>query len=229
MVRPYPKPARENKDIVLKQLEDICRRLAFWRDGGICIEQEIDGGRCGGAIQWGHFIPRQQSKYLKYSLSNTFCQCSNHNGLHHHGAQTMGAWYSAKFGEQAHVLIDKMARENVGAKILVSDYRERLEYYIRLYENRPALHDLGTLIQLGYYGDVPQMVNCAVAQKQIWPHGVKNDCRLFHNRVDNLPCGLHALRVGDQAAYSQTTPRPADARIRRKDFDLPVARIYREK
>ena len=149
-----PKPVRENKKNILEQLDDVTRRLVFWRDECRCVEVFMDGGRCFGSIQWGHFIPRQQSKFLKYSLSNTFCQCQTHNYLHDKGAQTMGAWYGLKFGEAALGAIDAAARLNAGGKVYVSDYRETLEHYIELYENRPSVFDFATLVTLGYYGDI---------------------------------------------------------------------------
>lgn len=155
-MKPCPKPANEraNLKIVLEQLEDICRRIVFWRDGGICVERGIDGRRCFGAIQWGHFIPRAQSKFLKYDLGNTFCQCASHNNLHDKGAQTMGVWYAHTFGETAHGAIEEAARLNVGRKIYVADYRETLEKNIALYENRPSIYRFTQLIKLGYYGEI---------------------------------------------------------------------------
>lgn len=164
MAKPCPKPVNEHTNLknVLEQLEDVCRRLVFWRDGGICVEQEMDGRRCYGPIQWGHFIPRKQSKFLKYDLGNTFCQCAGHNNLHDKGAQTMGVWYAQTLGEQAHSAIEAAARLNVGRKIYVSDYREMLERYIYLYENRPTAYRFTQLIEYGYYGEIVKLANSMV-------------------------------------------------------------------
>ena len=155
-MKAYPKPVRENKQNTLEQLEDVVRRIVFWRDGSQCVEAELDGGRCHGSIQWGHFIPRQQSKFLKYDIGNSFCQCQTHNYLHDKGSQTFAAWYAGKFGPRALSNIETAARLNVGRKIYVADYKEQLEKYIAMFENRPSEYDFDTLVQLGYYGEWPK-------------------------------------------------------------------------
>jgi len=167
MAKSYPKPTKADRPkkrkvskprrkILEAQLEDICRQLVFWRDGSQCIERDIDGVRCGGGIQWGHYIPRQQSKWLKYDLGNTFCQCRNHNNLHDKGAQTMAAWFGLKFGAGVQLKMEQVRDWHRGAKDrTIQELEEMLAEYDELLQNRyhvDLTHD--ALMAAGYYGKV---------------------------------------------------------------------------
>lgn len=157
-IRPAPKPTKQRKParkILEQQLEDICKHLVFWRDGAQCIERNIDGARCGGGIQWGHYIPRQQSRWLKYEIGNTFAQCRNHNNLHDKGAQTMGAWFALTFGVTAVVMLEAERAAHRGDKNqTVDELRDMLDRYTELYQNRYFVGlELCDLVAAGYYGE----------------------------------------------------------------------------
>ena len=142
----------------MQQLEDICKLITHWRDGAECVERHIDGVRCGGGIQWGHYIPRSESKWLKYDLGNSFSQCRNHNNLHDKGSQTMGTWFTKQFGQDA---ADAMQAERDthrdGKDRPLFELEEMLAEYTELYQNRFFV-DLETypLLHKGYFGKVIQ-------------------------------------------------------------------------
>lgn len=160
--KPKPEPKRKKarhsinaRKVIEQQLEDICKLLVFWRDGAECVERNMDGGRCGGGVQWGHYVPRQQSRWLKYEIGNTFAQCRNHNLLHDKGAQTMGVWFVSTFGTRAACMIEAERAAHRGEKNqTIDELREMLDRYTELYQNRfyvtPILSDL---IAAGYYGE----------------------------------------------------------------------------
>lgn len=151
------KAARPARKILEKQLEDICRRIVFWRDGMECVEKELDGVRCNEVIQWGHYTPRQQSRWLKYDLGNTFAQCGSHNNLHDKGAQTMGVWFALKFGAETAKAMELERDAHRGKKNRsVVELAEMLARYDNLYENRYAMlgANIQQLVQAGYYGDI---------------------------------------------------------------------------
>lgn len=162
-----PKPTKQPKakrtttkstrTMLEKRLEELCREIVFWRDGSQCVEREIDGGRCRGPIQWGHFIPRQQSAWLKYSIGNTFCQCAGHNLLHDKGAQTFQSWYAMTFGADALRFIDAESRAYVGAKYQIHELGEMIVDYEHLLELRPPVYRFSDLVLMGYFGKWPQM------------------------------------------------------------------------
>ena len=161
-----PKPEKQKKQKKAKvmpkrkmleaQIEAISKLIVFWRDGCQCVEADIDGVRCGGGNQWGHYIPRQQSRWLKYDLGNTFSQCRNHNNLHDKGSQTMGTWFSSTFGVQAALAMEKERDAHRGEKNkTVQELEEMLAHYDELYQNRyTADLTIGGLVMGGYYGEI---------------------------------------------------------------------------
>ena len=155
--KPKPTKGTSEKKIKLlleKEIEKLSRELCRWRDGGVCVEAEIDGGRCSSVIQWGHYIPRQISPFLVLAVGNTFDQCSSHNNLHHHKDPTFGVWYASKFGADANKAIWQIQRLHTGTKgRQVWELEELREHYRYLLDNRPAVHDFATLCRLGYYGE----------------------------------------------------------------------------
>jgi len=155
--RPKKTPRPKNRRKILEsQLEDICKAIVFWRDGAECVERFIDGNRCGGGIQWGHYIPRQQSGWLKYEIGNTFCQCRNHNNLHDKGSQTMAAWFGGVFGVNAQMKMEVERDAHRGkSQRTIQELEELLAYYDELYQNRFYVHlNLNTLMNAGYYGKI---------------------------------------------------------------------------
>jgi len=160
-----PKPTKEKKQkkakvlprrkLLEQQIEATSKLIVFWRDGQQCIEVEIDGVRCGGGNQWGHYIPRKQSHWLKYDLGNTFCQCRNHNNLHDKGSQTMGAWFSMTFGADTALAMEQVRNAHRGEKkMTVQELEELLAHFDDLYQNRYTVNlDLRSLIAAGYYGE----------------------------------------------------------------------------
>lgn len=155
--RPKKTPRPKNRRKILEgQIEAICKQIVFWRDGAECVERFIDGQRCGGEIQWGHYIPRKQSGWLKYDIGNTFCQCRNHNNLHDKGSQTMAAWFGAKFGSDAQIALENERDAHRGkSQRTIQELEELLGYYDSLYQSRYFVDiNLEALLAGGYYGNV---------------------------------------------------------------------------
>jgi len=167
---PHPKPDKKAKGkrtmtkprrkVLNAQLEAIVKQIVFWRDGGQCVEREIDGGRCGNVMQWGHFIPRARSKYLKYDLA-TFVQCNNHNLIHDSrkpggGDPVFGLWVTKKFDVGALEALSLTQRMNIDGKDrTIPELEEMLAYYDELYQNRYyASLDTASLVAAGYYGEI---------------------------------------------------------------------------
>jgi hypothetical protein len=152
--RTFSKPRRK---VLEGQLEAICKLIVFWRDGAVCVERGIDGVRCGGGLQWGHYIPRKQSSWLKYHLGNTFAQCRNHNNLHDKGSQTMAAWFGKTFGAKAQLALENernFARSQ-NLKHTIPQLETMLAHYDELYQNRYFVElDTESQIEAGYYGEV---------------------------------------------------------------------------
>jgi hypothetical protein len=119
----------------------------------------VDGARCGGGIQWGHYIPRSESKWLKYDLGNSFSQCRNHNNLHDKGSQTMGTWFTKEFSQE---VADAMQAERNahrgGEDRPLFELEEMIAEYTELYQNRFYVNagSLYDLIVQGFYGKVVQ-------------------------------------------------------------------------
>jgi len=133
--------------------------IVFWRDGNECIERHIDGRRCGGEIQYGHYVPRKQSSWLKWDLGNTFAQCRNHNNLHDKGAQTMGTWFGDVFGNDVQKVIEKEVSSAIQEKRKHKTFEleEILAHYDELYQNRYYVKDtsnINELIEKGYFGEI---------------------------------------------------------------------------
>lgn len=146
-----PRPG-SRKDLEVR-LEALIRQIVWWRDGSQCVERFVDGGRCSGGIQWGHFTPRKQSRWLKLTIQS-FCQCRNHNGLHDKGSQTMANAINHLLGPewiQRHEL-ERDAHRYPNDKVHVEDLKARLQVYEMLWEHRPTLYDTKELIARGYYG-----------------------------------------------------------------------------
>lgn len=163
-MKPYPKPTRppkgNKKTVPLRkrleaEIERLSRELVWWRDGGRCVLAEIDGGRCGGPIQWGHFIPRSRSAYLKFAVGNTFCQCGNHNLLHKNGDEVFSVWYSMFFGQRAHAAIWNEARSHKG-KPQTWELEDWIKDHQDLLDDRPSTYTRPMLIERGFYGTWPQ-------------------------------------------------------------------------
>lgn len=157
-----PKVSKPKRKVLEKQIEEMVKRIVFWRDGGQCVERDIDGGRCGGIMNWGHFIPRNKSKYLKYDLA-TFVQCGAHNMMHDSrktggGDPIFGIWFTKTFGIEVLEELSRVQRENQNdkGKHSIPDLEEMLAHYDDLYQNRytAPVGDLQAMIWAGYYGNV---------------------------------------------------------------------------
>lgn len=160
-----PKSAKAKKPsrtILEKQIEAIAKLIVFWRDGSECIERHIDGRRCGGGIQYGHYIPRAQSSWMKWNLGNTHAQCRNHNNLHDKGAQTMSAWFGNVLGNDVQKAFEKEVSEAIQGKwkYKIYELEAMLKEYDELYQNRYYVDagNLNELVEKGYYGNIIQRV-----------------------------------------------------------------------
>jgi hypothetical protein len=157
MPRPYPKPEKKERESIRrkrieKHLEALSKELVNWRDK-TCVLSEIDGGRCSQLLQWGHLIPQGTSPWMVYVIGNTFKQCSTHNFLHHHKDPVFSDWYTVKFGAGAWHSLCREQRAHIGISRKVWELEEMVEHYEYMLENRPSLHTLELLIELGYYGE----------------------------------------------------------------------------
>ena len=139
------------KQDVAQELEALIRQIVMWRDGNKCIEADIDGGRCGGAMQWGHFVPRSRSAWLSMTLA-TFRQCGNHNLLHRYNDPMMAAAVVKLLGPKWLAAITAEQQAHSDGKVYLHDLSERLERYQELWDNRPAVYTVKTLLARGYYG-----------------------------------------------------------------------------
>lgn len=161
--RPKPKkiPVAKRRKILEAQLEAIVKQIVHWRDASTCVLVNIDGGRCRGKVNWGHFIPRNKSKYLKYDLA-TFIQCDGHNMMHDSkktggGDPIFGLWVAKNFGVEGLEALSEQQREHLGAdgKRPIHELEEMLAHYDELYQNRFYVNlDIPSLVAAGYYGEI---------------------------------------------------------------------------
>lgn len=158
---PKHKPSKPRRNILEAQLETIVKMIVFWRDAGQCVLADIDGVRCRGKSNWGHFVPRARSKYLKYDLA-TFVQCDGHNLIHDSkktggGDPIFGLWFAKTFGVDTLEAISQMQRDHIGDKFTVPELEELLAHYENLYQNRFYVDaELKSLVEHGYYGPIIQ-------------------------------------------------------------------------
>lgn len=161
-IKTTTKASRKPRRKVLEaQLEEMVKLIVHWRDGSLCVLRDIDGGRCGGKVNWGHFIPRSRSKYLKYDLA-TFIQCDSHNLIHDSrktggGDPIFGLWFSETFGLPALRAMSEIQRSHTGTegKHSIPELEAMLDHYDQLYQNRYTVNlDTDSLVEAGYYGEV---------------------------------------------------------------------------
>ena len=161
-MNPHPKPVRKKKGkprrrkiTTLRRLElraeKLIREIVWWRDGGQCVLKGLDGGRCGGPLQWGHFITRHNSPWLKLTLF-TFVQCRNHNMLHDRRDPVFGEWVAATFGLQTITALRTLQELCKGRKPDEAELRERIAVFEELLAERPTVWTFGYLVKIGYYG-----------------------------------------------------------------------------
>lgn len=171
-MKPIPKPTKADRPKKAKrsqprrkmlemQIEAMVKQIVFWRDQSQCVLVNIDGGRCNGKMNWGHFIPRARSKYLKYDLA-TFVQCDAHNLIHDSrktggGDPIFGLWFVETFGQNALREISRVQREMIASngKHSIPELEEMLAHYDDLYQNRYYVSlDTMSLVLAGYYGEI---------------------------------------------------------------------------
>ena len=165
-IHPKPKPAKKPKvkritapkrrKLLETELEALMRELVWWRDGGECVLKSMDGGRCGGPIQWGHLIARQKSPYLKFALGNSFCQCKTHNGLEHWGDPIFGIWYDKTFGVAAREALWEARNAHINRLPPEWELEEWIAEVKDLLDDRPATYTRDLLVERGYFGRWPR-------------------------------------------------------------------------
>lgn len=145
--------SQNKRKVLMGQLEAIVKQIVFWRDGSLCVEQELDGVRCGNGLTWGHFIGQKSSPWLRYDLGNVFAQCGSHNYLHFHHDETYRRWFLKTFGVGAFDALCEEAASHVGKVPKIHEMEEMLVKYDALYDGHfsvtPTLHEL---VVNGYYG-----------------------------------------------------------------------------
>lgn len=158
---PKPKPGKKAKGhkktkiterkALEMEAEKLSRELVNWRDVN-CVLKGIDGQRCSSVLQWGHFVPCQQSPYLKYAIGNTFKQCSAHNLLHDKGDQIFIDWYNMTFGNTAYHAMQEVVRAHRYQKPELWELQEWIDRYRYLLDDRPSMFTFDLLREAGYYG-----------------------------------------------------------------------------
>ena len=75
-----------------KELDDLCRRIVFARDGNKCL-------RCGKQtrLQWAHIEPRGYLS-IRWQPDNCMTLCAGCHRWWHDNPVAAGAWYVLKFG-----------------------------------------------------------------------------------------------------------------------------------
>lgn len=150
------KKNQTDRQLLCMALDELCRRITTWRDGCNCVLGETDGGRCSNDSTWGHVIPQGSNSYLIYNLSNSFRQCSTHNGIHRFVQLTYHLWYQMKFGKLALAILEKEKNDHPRSNFSVADYREILVELSMMYQNRYA-YSTATMtekVAAGFYGSV---------------------------------------------------------------------------
>lgn len=155
--KPVRKPKRKAKRTnARKELErkleyEVIRPLVAWRDGSKCVCADVDGGRCKGPLQWGHYLSRHSSSWMKLTIA-TFVQCSAHNTLEYHGDKTMTKAVLRLLGQEWIGRITDEALAHPREKPSMEVLRARLYLYQKLLDWRPATYTHGDLVNGGYYG-----------------------------------------------------------------------------
>lgn len=150
-----PKKQKTNRQKLIAEISDLCRKLTIWRDGCTCVLSGVDGGRCNDVSQWGHVIPQGASGFLKHSLSNSFRQCGSHNKLHVTNQIVYLNWYTRTFGKRAFDLLTEASKVTYH-KFYINDLWEMRDNLNLLWDNRTTLTgaNMTELVYAGYYGDI---------------------------------------------------------------------------
>ena len=146
--------ARSKSDRLRDAVKVLCREITYWRDGLQCVERNIDGGHCGGGMQWGHVVPQGQSAYLALDLGNAHVQCAAHNTIHGHFQAVYNDWVRSKFGNRSFDALKQARSDYEGYQFDEPELLEKLAQYNELYDNRfHASVDVESLVSAGYYGE----------------------------------------------------------------------------
>lgn len=150
-----PRKQKTNRQKLMAELSDLCRKITTWRDGCTCVLVDVDGGRCNNVSQWGHVIAQGGSGFLKHSLSNSFRQCGSHNKIHNNNPAIYLNWYRHKFGNLAFDLLTEASKKTYH-KFAVPELWETRDFYRTIYDQRFVMNgaSLAELIEAGYYGDI---------------------------------------------------------------------------
>ena len=153
--RPRKKKVKTNRQKLILEISDLCRKLTTWRDGCICVLCEVDGGRCNDVSQWGHVIPQGASGYLKHNLSNSFRQCGSHNKIHTNNQAIYLNWYRRKFGNLAFEMLTEASKKTYH-KFTVPDLWQMRDELKKLVDNTYLMAgtDIAGLVFEGYYGSI---------------------------------------------------------------------------
>ena len=157
ILKPVPKPKNERKERkrLEKELEAAVKAIISWRDGG-CVEREVDGGRCGGRLGWGHIVPQKRSYWLRYSLGNVCVQCAAHNKLHDLGDLTYLNWVKRFFGTDYQDKLQAEVDAHKGKRQIPAELGNMLMDYDVLLAQAAAMpfYTMVKLKEYGYYGDL---------------------------------------------------------------------------
>ena len=153
--KPKKKKVKTNRQKLILEISDLCRKLTTWRDGCICVLCEVDGGRCNDVSQWGHVIPQGASGYLKHNLSNSFRQCGSHNIIHKTNQAIYLNWYRRKFGNLAFEMLTEASKKTYH-KFTTPDLWEMRDELKELVGKTYLMAGAGIadLVYQGYYGSI---------------------------------------------------------------------------
>ena len=107
--------------IIVDQLDDVCRRVVFNTD------RQIPWDKCEGSIQNNHFITRSNYKTRWHPL-NCFTGTSGANLRHEHAPNFMNLWYIKKYGIKMFEAINNYSRGE--ATWSRQEYEDLLAFWI---------------------------------------------------------------------------------------------------
>ena len=117
---------RSKQAIKDKELDALCRKLVFLRDGNRCVKTGSTHN-----LQWAHIFSRR-FKSLRWDEDNSMCLSAGAHLWWHHQPLEAAKWFTEKYPERAKRL--EMLRLISQSKIDRTIIKLRLEAEIEKYE-----------------------------------------------------------------------------------------------
>ena len=97
-------PIRAARKTTVKELDALCRKIVFARDGGKCRRC----GKADGLLDWAHVLSRRHPK-TRHDLENSFVLCRACHMFWHDRPVESSHWYLEAFGQRNYNLLKAMA------------------------------------------------------------------------------------------------------------------------